>query len=162
MGGRRDATGRQAGAGTTGRSLAGIVPSADVRHGPCIAPGTRCNEAPPGEGSLAGLPTPALAGRTATRSHGAARRAPQAPRQPAADPSLLHRRRRRSRAGARRALHPPASAMTAFKQFLRTGHGPTLFAAFLYFTFSFGVWVLNGAMAPFISETFGLSPRRRA
>ena len=51
--------------------------------------------------------------------------------------------------------------MTAFKQFLRTGHGPTLFAAFLYFTFSFIVWVLNGAMAPFISESFGLDPAHK-
>jgi NNP family nitrate/nitrite transporter-like MFS transporter len=51
--------------------------------------------------------------------------------------------------------------MTAFKQFLRTGHGPTLFAAFLYFTFSFVVWVLNGAMAPFISESFGLDPAHK-
>jgi NNP family nitrate/nitrite transporter-like MFS transporter len=48
--------------------------------------------------------------------------------------------------------------MTAFKTFLRSGHGPTLFAAFLYFAFSFVVWVLNGAMAPFISEAFGLDP----
>ena len=51
--------------------------------------------------------------------------------------------------------------MTAFKQILRTGHGPTLFAAFLYFAFSFVVWVLNGAMAPFISESFGLDPAHK-
>jgi NNP family nitrate/nitrite transporter-like MFS transporter len=41
---------------------------------------------------------------------------------------------------------------------LKTGHPPTLFAAFLYFDFSFAVWVLNGAMGPFISEAFHLSP----
>jgi NNP family nitrate/nitrite transporter-like MFS transporter len=35
---------------------------------------------------------------------------------------------------------------------------PTLLAAFLYFDFSFAVWVLNGAMGPFISEAFHLRP----
>lgn len=34
----------------------------------------------------------------------------------------------------------------------------TLFASFLYFDFTFAVWVLNGAMGPFISEQFHLSP----
>ena len=51
--------------------------------------------------------------------------------------------------------------MTTFKTFLRAGHAPTLFAAFLYFTFSCCIWVLNGAMAPFISETFQLSPAQK-
>lgn len=51
--------------------------------------------------------------------------------------------------------------MTSFKSFLHSGHGPTLFAAFLYFTFSCCIWVLNGAMAPFISETFALSPAQK-
>src|SRR5438445_156843 len=51
--------------------------------------------------------------------------------------------------------------MTSFRSFLRTGHAPTLFAAFLYFTFSCCIWVLNGAMAPFISETFALSPAQK-
>ena len=41
--------------------------------------------------------------------------------------------------------------------FLKAGHWPTLFAAFLYFDFTFAVWVLNGAMAPFISESYGLN-----
>jgi NNP family nitrate/nitrite transporter-like MFS transporter len=44
-----------------------------------------------------------------------------------------------------------------FKAFRRSGHIPTLFAAFLYFDFSFAVWVLNGAMGPFISEQFHLT-----
>ncbi len=48
-----------------------------------------------------------------------------------------------------------------FSSFLQTGHGPTLFAAFLYFSFSCCVWVLNGAMAPFISEEFNLSPQQK-
>jgi NNP family nitrate/nitrite transporter-like MFS transporter len=48
--------------------------------------------------------------------------------------------------------------MTNMKTFLKSGHPPTLLAAFLYFDFSFAVWVLNGAMGPFISEQFHLSP----
>ena len=47
--------------------------------------------------------------------------------------------------------------MSNFKTFVRSGHWPTLFAAFLYFDFCFAIWVLNGAMAPFISETFQLT-----
>lgn len=48
--------------------------------------------------------------------------------------------------------------MANFKAFLKSGHPPTLFSAFLYFDFSFAVWVLNGAMGPFISEQFHLTP----
>jgi len=51
--------------------------------------------------------------------------------------------------------------MSSFNTFLRAGHGPTLFASFLYFAFSCCIWVLNGAMAPFISETFHLSPAQK-
>lgn len=51
--------------------------------------------------------------------------------------------------------------MSGFRSFLRSGHSPTLFAAFLYFAFSCCIWVLNGAMAPFISETFNLSPAQK-
>jgi NNP family nitrate/nitrite transporter-like MFS transporter len=51
--------------------------------------------------------------------------------------------------------------MSSFKTFLRSGHWPTLLASFLYFDFCFAVWVLNGAMAPFISENFGLSPAQK-
>lgn len=51
--------------------------------------------------------------------------------------------------------------MSGFRSFLKSGHSPTLFAAFLYFAFSCCIWVLNGAMAPFISETFGLSPAQK-
>ena len=52
-------------------------------------------------------------------------------------------------------------AMSNFRTFLRSGHSPTLFAAFLYFSFSCCIWVLNGAMAPFISETFNLTPAQK-
>jgi len=53
------------------------------------------------------------------------------------------------------------SIMTNFKTFLRSGHAPTLFASFLYFDFTFAIWVLNGAMAPFISESFHLTPAQK-
>ncbi|UZD56159.1 MFS transporter [Caldimonas aquatica] len=45
--------------------------------------------------------------------------------------------------------------------FLSSGHWPTLFASFLYFDFCFAVWVLNGAMGPFIGESFGLSAAQK-
>ena len=48
--------------------------------------------------------------------------------------------------------------MAAFRTFLKSGHAPTLFASFLYFTYCCGVWVTNGAMAPFIKESLQLSP----
>jgi MFS transporter, NNP family, nitrate/nitrite transporter len=51
--------------------------------------------------------------------------------------------------------------MATFKTFLRSGHWPTLAAAFLYFDFCFAIWVLNGAMAPFISESFGLNAAQK-
>ena len=51
--------------------------------------------------------------------------------------------------------------MSGFKTFLRSGHWPTLLASFLYFDFCFAVWVLNGAMAPFISEAFNLSAAQK-
>ncbi|HEY0957086.1 MAG TPA: MFS transporter [Roseateles sp.] len=51
--------------------------------------------------------------------------------------------------------------MSAFQNFKKAGHWPTLLAAFLYFDFCFAIWVLNGAMAPFISETFALTPAQK-
>lgn len=51
--------------------------------------------------------------------------------------------------------------MSNFKDFLKAGHQPTLWSSFLYFDFCFAIWVLNGAMAPFISETFNLSPSEK-
>jgi len=51
--------------------------------------------------------------------------------------------------------------MTAFKTFIKAGHWPTLAASFLYFDFCFAIWVLNGAMAPFISESFGLDAAQK-
>lgn len=43
------------------------------------------------------------------------------------------------------------------KGFWKSGHLPTLFLAFLYFDVSFMVWMVNAAMAPFISQEFQLS-----
>jgi MFS transporter, NNP family, nitrate/nitrite transporter len=51
--------------------------------------------------------------------------------------------------------------MSGFRAFLKSGHAPTLFAAFFYFDFCFAVWVLNGAMAPFISEAFNLTAAQK-
>jgi MFS transporter, NNP family, nitrate/nitrite transporter len=51
--------------------------------------------------------------------------------------------------------------MSGFRTFLKSGHAPTLFASFLYFDFCFAVWVLNGAMAPFISEAFNLTAAQK-
>ena len=51
--------------------------------------------------------------------------------------------------------------MSNFKTFVRSGHWPTLFASFLYFDFCFAIWVMNGAMAPFISETFNLTAAQK-
>lgn len=47
------------------------------------------------------------------------------------------------------------------KAFLKSGHPGTLFTALIYFDFCFAVWVLNGAMAPFIAQEFGLSPAEK-
>ncbi len=51
--------------------------------------------------------------------------------------------------------------MADFRTFLKSGHAPTLGAAFFYFAFSCCIWVMNGAMAPFISEAYGLSPAQK-
>ncbi len=51
--------------------------------------------------------------------------------------------------------------MSKFSTFLRSGHWPTLAASFLYFDFCFAIWVLNGAMGPFISESFGLDAAQK-
>lgn len=51
--------------------------------------------------------------------------------------------------------------MAGFRNFLKAGHAPTLGAAFFYFAFSCCIWVMNGAMAPFISETYNLSPTQK-
>lgn len=52
-------------------------------------------------------------------------------------------------------------SMRDLKDFLKAGHLPTLLTAFLYFDVCFSVWVVNGAMAPFISQEFNLSPAQK-
>ncbi|MBI4509916.1 MAG: NarK/NasA family nitrate transporter [Deltaproteobacteria bacterium] len=47
------------------------------------------------------------------------------------------------------------------KGFWKAGHLPTLITAFIYFDVCFSVWVVNGAMAPFISEEFHLSAAQK-
>jgi len=47
------------------------------------------------------------------------------------------------------------------RQILKSGHPGTLFTALLYFDFCFAVWVLNSALAPYISEEFGLTPEQK-
>jgi NNP family nitrate/nitrite transporter-like MFS transporter len=48
--------------------------------------------------------------------------------------------------------------MASFRDIMKSGSPATLFAAFLYFDFCFSIWVLNGAMGPFLSEAFHLKP----
>ncbi len=59
--------------------------------------------------------------------------------------------------------HPPIATpqQSALRTFLRAGHAPTLGAAFFYFMFSCAIWVMNGTMAPFISETYNLTPAQK-
>ena len=58
-------------------------------------------------------------------------------------------------------VRPPSSPASGARAFLAAGHWPTLLASFLYFDFCFAIWVLNGAMGPFISETFQLSAAQK-
>lgn len=51
--------------------------------------------------------------------------------------------------------------MSGFRTFLKSGHAPTLGAAFFYFACSCCIWVMNGAMAPFISEAYQLTPTQK-
>src|SRR5207249_6248525 len=47
------------------------------------------------------------------------------------------------------------------KNFLKSGHLPTLIAAFLYFDVSFMVWVLLGPLAPFLGEQLHLTATQK-
>jgi NNP family nitrate/nitrite transporter-like MFS transporter len=48
-----------------------------------------------------------------------------------------------------------------FKNFLKAGHVPTLFSAFLYFDMSFMVWVILGPLGVHIAKELGLSPSQK-
>ena len=43
------------------------------------------------------------------------------------------------------------------KAFLKSGHAPTLFSAFLYFDVSFMVWIILGPLGIFIAQDLGLT-----
>src|SRR3974390_839581 len=45
--------------------------------------------------------------------------------------------------------------------FLKVGHAPTLFSAFLYFDLSFMVWVMLGPLGVFIAKDLHLSPGQK-
>ncbi len=47
------------------------------------------------------------------------------------------------------------------KDFMKSGHPPTLFLAFLYFDISFMVWVLIGVLGVYISKDFGLTATQK-
>ena len=47
------------------------------------------------------------------------------------------------------------------RSFLKAGHAPTLFAAFLYFDLSFMVWVLLGPLGVAIAKDLGLTPAQK-
>ncbi|MBI4947254.1 MAG: NarK/NasA family nitrate transporter [Bacteroidetes bacterium] len=49
----------------------------------------------------------------------------------------------------------------SLKEFAKSGHLPTLITSFLYFDVSFMVWMVNAAMAPFISQALHLSPMQK-
>ena len=54
-----------------------------------------------------------------------------------------------------------AAQSNYFTTFLKAGHAPTLGAAFFYFAFSCAIWVMNGTMAPFITEAYNLTPAQK-
>ncbi|MES2200616.1 MAG: MFS transporter [candidate division FCPU426 bacterium] len=47
-------------------------------------------------------------------------------------------------------------------EFKKAGHWPTLFSAFLYFDFSFMVWVMLGALGVFLAADLQLEPGQKA
>ena len=47
------------------------------------------------------------------------------------------------------------------KDFLKSGHPPTLFSAFLYFDISFMIWVLMGVLGVYIAKDFGLTASQK-
>src|SRR5581483_9065359 len=57
----------------------------------------------------------------------------------------------------------PSARVTSMvnRSFLKAGHPPTLFAAFLYFDLSFMVWVLLGPLGVAISKSLHLNPAQK-
>jgi NNP family nitrate/nitrite transporter-like MFS transporter len=58
-------------------------------------------------------------------------------------------------------MHQPLSAQQQRQSFWKSGHTPTLLAAFLYFDLSFMVWVILGPLAPVIAPQLGLDPAQK-
>jgi len=54
------------------------------------------------------------------------------------------------------------STNTVNKSFWKSGHKPSLFSAFLYFDFSFMVWVLIGPLSVLIASDYDLSAAQKA
>lgn len=52
-------------------------------------------------------------------------------------------------------------SVSPYKSFLKAGHFPSLFAAFLYFDMSFMIWVLLGPLAVQIGTALHLSPAQK-
>ena len=52
-------------------------------------------------------------------------------------------------------------SLSGSKSFLKSGHTPTLFAAFLYFDISFMVWVLLGPLGVQIAKLLALDPAQK-
>jgi NNP family nitrate/nitrite transporter-like MFS transporter len=57
-------------------------------------------------------------------------------------------------------MHQPLSTQQQ-QSFWKSGHTPTLLAAFLYFDVSFMVWVILGPLAPVIAPQLGLDPAQK-
>ncbi|HJV43932.1 MAG TPA: nitrate/nitrite transporter [Caulobacter sp.] len=55
----------------------------------------------------------------------------------------------------------PFEAIMISRDFLKAGHAPTLFAAFLYFDLSFMVWVILGPLGVAIAKDFHLDPAQK-
>ena len=55
----------------------------------------------------------------------------------------------------------PFEADMLSRDFLKAGHAPTLFAAFLYFDLSFMVWVILGPLGVAIAKDFHLDPAQK-
>jgi NNP family nitrate/nitrite transporter-like MFS transporter len=67
---------------------------------------------------------------------------------------------RSTNSGEVAALVQPEESMIA-RSFLKAGHAPTLFSAFLYFDVSFMTWVLLGPLGVAIAKDFNLDPAQK-
>src|SRR5262249_39341814 len=68
---------------------------------------------------------------------------------------------RPGRAAPRSRRHAFRRRSMISRDFLKAGHTPTLFAAFLYFDLSFMVWVILGPLGVAIAKDFHLDPAQK-